>query len=90
MPTLIINGEKDRDVPLACAQKAHECIAGSQLYVLKDCGHWPQREMPDEFNHVVGKLPGCLKLTMIACSPALSLVRVLRVVKARDRATERQ
>jgi pimeloyl-ACP methyl ester carboxylesterase len=54
VPTLIINGEKDRGVPLAYAQKAHELIAGSHLYVLKDCGHWPQREMPEEFNRVVG------------------------------------
>lgn len=54
IPVLFINGEKDRDVPLSYAQKSHERIAGSQLYVLKDCGHWPQREMPDEFNHVVG------------------------------------
>jgi pimeloyl-ACP methyl ester carboxylesterase len=53
-PTLVVNGEKDRDIPLTYAQKARERIAGSQLYVLKDCGHWPQREMPDEFNRVVG------------------------------------
>ena len=54
VPTLIVNGEKDRGIPLIYAQKAHELIAGSKLYVLKDCGHWAQREMPEEFNRVVG------------------------------------
>ncbi len=54
VPTLIVNGEKDRGIPLIYAQKAHELIAGSKLYILKDCGHWAQREMPEEFNRVVG------------------------------------
>jgi pimeloyl-ACP methyl ester carboxylesterase len=39
VPTLIINGKKDRDILLADAQKALQLIAGSQLYVLKDYGH---------------------------------------------------
>ena len=54
VPTLIVNGEKDWGIPLIYAQKAHELIPGSQLYVLKDCGHWSQREMPEEFNRIVG------------------------------------
>ncbi len=54
VPTLIVNGEKDQGIPLMYAQRAHELIAGSKLYVLKDCGHWAQREMPEEFNCVVG------------------------------------
>jgi pimeloyl-ACP methyl ester carboxylesterase len=53
VPTLIINGEQDRGVPLAYAQKAHALISGSQLAVLKDCGHWPQRETPVEFNRIL-------------------------------------
>ena len=55
VPTLFITGEKDRVIPLAYVQKAHERIKHSQLYVLRDCGHWSQREKPEEFNQVVGK-----------------------------------
>ncbi|MBE3559402.1 MAG: alpha/beta hydrolase [Ktedonobacteraceae bacterium] len=54
-PTLLINGEKDHTIPLAYVQKAHKLIADSQLYVIRDCGHWPQREKPDEFNRIVAE-----------------------------------
>ncbi len=53
MPTLLITGEKDRVIPLAYVQKAHERIKHSLLHVLHDCGHWSQREKPEEFNQVV-------------------------------------
>jgi pimeloyl-ACP methyl ester carboxylesterase len=53
VPTLIINGDKDPGIPLVYAQKAHELIAGSQLYVFKDCGHWTPREKPEEFQRIV-------------------------------------
>ncbi|MGI6004336.1 MAG: alpha/beta fold hydrolase [Christensenellales bacterium] len=55
VPTLFINGDKDRAVPLACAQEAHRLVTGSKLHVLKDCGHWAQREMPEAFNRAVGE-----------------------------------
>ncbi|HEY7414938.1 MAG TPA: alpha/beta hydrolase, partial [Ktedonobacteraceae bacterium] len=55
MPTLIVTGEKDRVIPLAYVQKAQASMKNSQLYVLKNCGHWAQRERPEEFNQVVGK-----------------------------------
>ncbi len=55
VPTLIVHGENDRAVPLVHAQNAQQRISGSQLYVLKNCGHWSQREMPEECNHVVGE-----------------------------------
>jgi len=53
VPTLIVHGAKDRLVPLGCAQQAHKLIKGSRLHVIADCGHWPQREKPDEFNRVL-------------------------------------
>lgn len=53
VPTLIVNGGKDRGVPLAYAQKAHALIPDSQLAVLEDCGHWPQRETPADFNRIL-------------------------------------
>jgi pimeloyl-ACP methyl ester carboxylesterase len=54
-PTLLIHGEHDRVVPVEWAQRAHERLPDSQLRVLQDCGHWPSRECPDEFNRVVAR-----------------------------------
>jgi len=53
VPTLIVHGAKDRLVPLGCARQAHELIRDSHLHVIADCGHWPQREKPDEFNRIL-------------------------------------
>ena len=52
--TLIIHGEKDTLVPLDCSREAHQLISGSSLYIMEGCGHWPQRDNPEEFNRVVG------------------------------------
>ncbi len=51
--TLFIHGEKDRLVPVECAREAHAHLPGSRLEVIADCGHWPQREKPDEFNRIL-------------------------------------
>lgn len=51
--TLFIHGEKDRLVPLECAREAHSRLAGSRLEVIPACGHWPQREKPDEFIRIL-------------------------------------
>ncbi len=53
VPTLIVHGARDRLVPLAWAQEAHKRINGSRLHIIPDCGHWLQREKPEEFNRVV-------------------------------------
>ena len=55
VPTLIVHGAEDRLVPIDCARQAHRLIKDSQLHVMADCGHWPQREKPDEFNRVVSQ-----------------------------------
>jgi len=52
-PTLIVHGDKDTLVPLECARQAHEKVKGSRLVILKHCGHWPQRDCPEEFNRAV-------------------------------------
>jgi pimeloyl-ACP methyl ester carboxylesterase len=54
-PTLIVHGEKDGAVPLACAEETHRLIVGSQLAVFKGAGHWAQRESPQEFIQVVNQ-----------------------------------
>jgi pimeloyl-ACP methyl ester carboxylesterase len=51
--TLIVHGAEDRLVPIAAARVAHDRIAGSQLHIIPGCGHWPQRERPDEFNEAI-------------------------------------
>ena len=53
VPVLILHGANDRLVPLECARLAHRLIKNSQLYILADCDHWPQREKPEEFNSVL-------------------------------------
>jgi pimeloyl-ACP methyl ester carboxylesterase len=50
MPTLIIHGEKDTLVPLAAAREAVQRNPAIRLEVLLRCGHWPQRDAPEEFN----------------------------------------
>ncbi|GAP10060.1 predicted hydrolase [Bellilinea caldifistulae] len=51
--TLFIHGENDRLVPVECAREAHARLPGSRLEVIPACGHWPQREKPDEFNRIL-------------------------------------
>ena len=53
IPTLIIHGAQDNLVPLNFTEEAHSKIKGSQLSIIKDAGHWPQREKPDEFYEIV-------------------------------------
>jgi pimeloyl-ACP methyl ester carboxylesterase len=48
-PTLIIHGQEDAAVPLACAEEAHRLLPGSTLHVIPGAGHWSQREKPGEF-----------------------------------------
>ena len=55
MPTLIIHGGKDKLVPLACSQEAVRINPDIQLAVMKGCGHWPQRDWPDEFNRLISE-----------------------------------
>src|SRR3989304_833593 len=52
-PTLIIVGEEDILIPLKNSKILHEKIKGSKLVIIKDCGHVPPIEKPEEFNEVV-------------------------------------
>ncbi len=51
--TLIIHGGEDRLVPLACSKEAQRLIPNAKLEILEGCGHWPQRDHPEEFNRIV-------------------------------------
>lgn len=52
IPTLIIHGEHDI-IPLHHAEAAHRAIPGSKLVVMKDCGHLPSLEMPEETQRLI-------------------------------------
>jgi 3-oxoadipate enol-lactonase len=52
-PTLIIAGEEDILIPLRYARILREKIRNSTLVTLKNCGHVPPIEKPDEFNRIV-------------------------------------
>ncbi|ASU77794.1 alpha/beta hydrolase [Actinopolyspora erythraea] len=49
-PTMFVHGEFDRQVPVEVSRTAARAVAGSELRVLTEAGHWCQREKPDEFN----------------------------------------
>jgi pimeloyl-ACP methyl ester carboxylesterase len=49
MPVLIMTGDDDRIVPTGQSIQLSREIPGSELVVLKDCGHVPQEECPDQF-----------------------------------------
>jgi pimeloyl-ACP methyl ester carboxylesterase len=49
MPVLIITGDDDRIVPTEQSIQLSKEISGAELVVLKDCGHVPQEECPDQF-----------------------------------------
>ncbi len=52
-PTLFIHGDRDNLVPIAWVREAHRRLAGSQLQVIPDCDHWPQRELPETFHAII-------------------------------------
>jgi len=53
VPTLFIHGEKDIAVPLDAAKRAAALVPGARLHIMKDCGHWANRENPQEFQKVL-------------------------------------
>ncbi len=54
IPTLLVHGAQDQAVPLAYARRAHELLPHSELFIMPECRHWPQRENPEEFVRAVG------------------------------------
>ena len=49
MPVLVVTGDDDRIVPTEQSIQLSREIPGAELVVLKDCGHVPQEECPDQF-----------------------------------------
>ncbi len=53
--TLVIHGGKDTLVPLEASEEAHQLIQNSEMVIMEGCGHWPQRDNPEEFNKLVSE-----------------------------------
>ncbi|RXT04484.1 alpha/beta fold hydrolase [Ammoniphilus sp. CFH 90114] len=52
-PALILHGERDRFIPLACSEDLHHRLIDSELVILPECGHLPNVEQPKRFNQEV-------------------------------------
>ena len=52
IPTAIIWGREDQLVPLECGELYRQVIPESTLTIIKNCGHSPQIEKPDEFAEI--------------------------------------
>ena len=49
-PTLIVWGSQNPFGDVPEAQRMHELVAGSELKIFNDCGHWPQHEHAEAYN----------------------------------------
>ncbi len=52
VPTLIISGQYDI-MPVWTAKEIHSIIPGSELSIIKNCGHFPYVEQPKEFFRLI-------------------------------------
>ncbi len=57
-PTLIVWGDQDQLIPPKFAELFHKGIAGSKMVLIKDTGHVPMIEKPDQFNKALGDFLG--------------------------------
>jgi triacylglycerol lipase len=55
VPTLLLWGEQDELIPVACGEDAASLIPDAKLVVLPNVGHIPSIEAPDEFVRVVSE-----------------------------------
>jgi 4,5:9,10-diseco-3-hydroxy-5,9,17-trioxoandrosta-1(10),2-diene-4-oate hydrolase len=53
IPLFIVWGEKDGILPVSHALDASAKLPNAKLHIMRDCGHWPHMESPEEFNEVV-------------------------------------
>jgi proline iminopeptidase len=50
--SLIIDGDHDM-VPHAALEQLHHALVGSRIVILRDCGHFPFIEAPEQFAHAL-------------------------------------
>lgn len=54
-PTLVVVGEEDKLTPIKLSRFLHENIPNSELVVVKNAGHFPMLESPNELNKAIEK-----------------------------------
>lgn len=64
---LVVTGDKDRLVPVWNSKRISEAIPGSSFEVVKECGHIPHEEKPDEFLTIVARFLKTQVLTSSKC-----------------------
>jgi triacylglycerol lipase len=52
-PTLVVWGANDALLPFSMGERFHAGISGSKLVAIKECGHVPELEKPEEFNRAL-------------------------------------
>ena len=62
-PTLIVWGALDTIIPVSHAFDAHEAIEGSRLEIFEQSRHFPHRDEPDRFAHVLADFLGTTEPT---------------------------
>jgi pimeloyl-ACP methyl ester carboxylesterase len=55
VPVKIIWGDQDRIIPVGFTKEFSRLLPNAQLHIMKDAGHLPQVEKPDEFVSIVCK-----------------------------------
>jgi pimeloyl-ACP methyl ester carboxylesterase len=55
VPVKIVWGENDRIVPVKFADEFKKLLPASRVFIVKNCGHLPPVEKPDEFVSIVCK-----------------------------------
>jgi pimeloyl-ACP methyl ester carboxylesterase len=53
VPTLLLWGEFDRLLPVRLARQMADLMTNARLQIIEDCGHSPNIEYPQKFNHAV-------------------------------------
>lgn len=53
VPTLVVWGADDALLPLSMGERFHAGISGSKLIAIKECGHIPELEKPEDFNRAL-------------------------------------
>jgi pimeloyl-ACP methyl ester carboxylesterase len=53
LPTMIIWGGRDKLIPVAHAEHAHELVTGSRLEIFEEAGHFPHQDEPERFARVL-------------------------------------
>lgn len=55
VPTLVLVGSEDHQLPVPLSRRLHDSVAGSRLVVFEGSGHFMMAEQPERFRRVLGE-----------------------------------